>query len=70
MTTDQGTTRRRMLLQQSGNDGDEGMAFRSFIGSATVQEGANTAAPLEMDGAAFVSVGLVPLAMALILMAM
>lgn len=54
MTTDQGTTRRRMLLQSTA--GDEGNAFRSFIGSATVQEAATTADPVETDGASLVSV--------------
>jgi len=53
MTTDQGTTRRRMLLQSTAGEGN---AFRSFIGSATVQEAATTADPVETDGASLVSV--------------
>ena len=43
-----------MLLQSTA--GDEGNAFRSFIGSATVQEAATTADPVETDGASLVSV--------------
>ena len=35
---------------------NEGNAFRSFIGSATIQEAATTADPVETDGSSMVSV--------------
>ena len=59
VSTESGAVRRRMLLQ-SGSDGAEGNQFKSYIGTATVQEGETTNVPLEMDGAAVFSVGFVP----------
>ena len=60
MVTDSGEVRRRrMLLQSDGHD--EGNAFRSYIGTASVQEAETTdTAPPETDGAAAFSVGFVP----------
>jgi len=48
--TPSGTRRRRMLLQSGSNQ------FRSFIGSATVQEAPTTAEPVETDGGYMFSV--------------
>jgi hypothetical protein len=53
--------RRRMLLQSftdgdSDSDGDDGNAFKSYIGTASVQEAETTIAPLETDGVAVISV--------------
>jgi len=48
--------RRRMLLEV---EGDQGNAFRSFVGTASVQEGETTADPVGRDGAAKVSAGFI-----------
>jgi len=64
---DSGTRRRmrRMLLQS--DDGSESNAFKSYVGSASVQEGDSTDAPLlETDGAAAISVGFMPAMFAVI----
>ena len=55
LTMTDGQQRRRMLLQ-STSDVNEGNAFRSFIGSATIQEAPTTADPVETDGGSMVSV--------------
>ena len=55
LTMTDGQQRRRMLLQSTG-DVNEGNAFRSFIGSATIQEAPTTADPVETDGGSMVSV--------------
>jgi len=65
LQTESGVRRRRMLLQSftdgdSDSDGDDGNAFKSYIGTASVQEAENTIAPLETDGAAAISVGFLP----------
>jgi len=57
MVTDSGEVRRRRMLLQSDGD-DEGNAFRSYIGTASVQEAETT--DTADDGAAAFSVGFVP----------
>merc|ERR1719461_1802733 len=52
MDIDGQTRRRRMLLQSEG----EGNAFRSYMGTASVQDADTTNAPQETDGAAAFSV--------------
>jgi len=59
VSTESGEVRRRMLLQ-TASDGAEGNQFKSYMGTATVQEGETTIVPLETDGAAGFSVGFVP----------
>jgi hypothetical protein len=54
LQTESGVRRRRMLLQ-SFSDGDDGNAFKSYIGTAAVQEAETTIAPLETDGVAAIS---------------
>jgi hypothetical protein len=61
LQTESGVRRRRMLLQSftdgdSDSDGDDGNAFKSYIGTASVQEAETTIAPLETDGVAAISV--------------
>merc|ERR1719356_2446315 len=56
MDTDGVTQRRRMLLQSEG----EGNAFKSYVGTASVQEADTTNAPQETDGAAAFSGGFMP----------
>jgi len=55
LETDTGV-RRRMLLEA---DLEEGNAFQSFIGTASVQEGETTAEPVGTDGAAKLSGGFI-----------
>jgi len=62
MGTDGVTRRRRMLLQSES----EGNAFKSYMGSASVQDAATTNAPQETDGAAAFSVGFMPAMFAVI----
>ncbi len=54
----------RMLLE--GGDGAEGNAFRSYIGTASVQQADTTNDPHETDGAAAFSVGSIPAMFAVI----
>merc|ERR1711892_1462558 len=51
MQTESGERRRMRMLLQSG-DGAESNAFKSYIGTASVQDADTTTAPLETDGAA------------------
>merc|ERR1711994_238003 len=65
MQVGSGTRRmRRMLLQSDG--AGEGNAFKSYMGSASVQEGDTAEAPQETDGAASFSVGFMPAMFAVI----
>jgi len=52
-----GTTRRRRMMLQTSSTGD---AFRSYIGTAAVQDAETTEGPEGTDGAAALSVGFVP----------
>jgi hypothetical protein len=59
LQTESGVRRRRMLLQSftdGDSDSDGENAFKSYIGTASVQEAETTIAPLETDGAAAISV--------------
>ncbi len=62
MDTDGVSQRRRVLLQTEG----EGNAFKSYMGSTSVQEPDTTNAPQETDGAAAFSVGFMPALFAVI----
>merc|ERR1712083_142671 len=69
MLTDSGVTRRMRMLLQSEAEGEgegEGNAFKSYIGTASVQDVDTTNAPLETDGAAAFSVGFMPAMIAVI----
>ncbi len=57
-----------MLLQSEaeGEGEGEGKAFKSYIGTASVQDADTTNAPLETDGAAAFSVGFMPAMIAVI----
>merc|ERR1712086_1136760 len=59
LQTESGVRRRRMLLESfTDSDSDGENAFKSYIGTAAVQEEAETTiAPLETDGVAAISVG-------------
>merc|ERR1711892_1406986 len=65
MEAQSGERRRMRMLLQSG-DGAEANAFKSYIGTASVQEADTTEAPLETDGAAAFSVGFMPAMFAMI----
>jgi hypothetical protein len=63
LQTESGLRRRRMLLQSftdGDSDSDGENAFKSYIGTASVQEAETTIAPMETDGAAAISVGFLP----------
>ena len=63
MDTNGQTRRRRVLLQGGG----EGNAFKSYIGTAAVEDADTTDdAPQETDGAATFSVGFIPAMFAVI----
>ena len=50
-----------MLLESfTDSDSDGENAFKSYIGTAAVQEAETTTAPLETDGVAAISVGFLP----------
>ena len=55
-----------MLLQSEAEGEAEGNAFKSYIGTASVQDADTTNAPLETDGAAAFSVGFMPAMFAVI----
>merc|ERR1719356_926173 len=62
MNIDGQTRRRRMLLQSEG----EGSAFRSYMGTTSVQAADTTNAPQETDGAAVFSAGFIPAMLAVV----
>merc|ERR1712115_668543 len=61
LQTESGVRRRRMLLESfTDSDSDGENAFKSYIGTAAVQEAETTTDPLETDGVAAISVGFLP----------